>query len=221
MSLPFWAFSALYPLNLYIFEFISTHASPANFDPIKTKTASTIVSCSILLTFVNFFRFDFSLNVETLRWTLIALAPFVIPWLNAEAEEKLKSFLFWRNFVIAPACEEFYYRILLPRLCNSIPVLSVSFSLAHAHPLLFPKNWSSAKLQAVLAQCGQSFCFGVICGKLKVNANAPGHNFWIFLALTLLHGVANYCGVPLLNGKNRAKYIQAAILLVSMYLILK
>ena len=224
MSVQFWGFSVLYPLNLYIFEAAFNLFSPKNTQQkhsIKVKVASIIFSCSILLAFVKFTKFDFSISPGILHWFGIGLLPFIIPWIYVEVEEEKGAFLFWRNFVIAPACEELYYRILLPKLCDSTLLLSISFSLAHAHPLLFTKNWISSILKMILGQCVISFCFALICNRIRIKSGASENNFWIFLALSVLHGVANYCGVPFVADKNRVNWIQGLILVACLYLILK
>lgn len=217
--LPFLGFSALYPLNLYIFEFFSKQFLKC--DPIKIKVVSVLFSTSILLAYLNVSSFTFSINISTFYWSVVGLLPFLIPLIYAEADEEPTSFLFWRNFVISPACEELYYRILLPQLCNSVLALSISFSAAHAHPLLFPKNWSKPKLKTIAGQCCVSFCFGIICNKVRIKSEADHPNLWLFLALALIHGVANYCGVPIIPRKNIINSIHMVILVISIYLILK
>lgn len=222
--LPFLLFSTLYPLNLYIFQLLLS--SRRLLDPVKAKVASILVSTSILLAYTNFSSVDFSFTKVAVYWSLMGLLPFLLPFIyseaEAETEESGAGFLFWRNFFIAPACEELFYRLLLPQLCNSILALSISFSLAHAHPLLLPKNWTAQRLRPIVGQCGVSFCFGVICNKIRIKAGVDGNNFWLFLALALIHGIANYCGVPFILGKSKKiNWIQAAILVISIYSILK
>ena len=225
MSVSFWAFSALYPLNLYIFELFF---NPTPRHSPKLKVVTVLLSCSILLAFLEFPKFDFDLTTGTLYWFTVGFSAFIIPWIYSEfeVEEHCWSFLFWRNFVIAPACEELYYRILLPRLCDSILALSISFSLAHAHPLLFPRNWSSQSHQMKLipGQCVISFCLALICNKIRIKSGTSGTNFWLFLSLSSIHGIANYCGLPLVGkskSKSKINWIQAVILSLSIYLILK
>ena len=214
----FATFSVFYPINLYIFEFIFSKKN----DTLKVKVASITFSCLILSEILNF-SFDFTWNWRILKWFLIGIGPFVLPWLFTEPVENegIGTLLFWRNFVIAPTCEEFYYRILLPKINENIWLLSISFSLAHAHPFMFQKNWK--KKNFIMAQCFISFWFGFICNVIRLKMDTGLNNFWVFLALSTIHGIANYCGVPLIElEKGKILFFtQIFTLLNSLYLICK
>lgn len=191
-------FSLFYPGNLYVFEhFFSKSKSKEN---LKVKVSSILFSCVVLLTAVGF-DFSFKWNWEILKYFAVGISPFILPWLFTEPsdEERITTFLFWRNFIIAPTCEELYYRLLLPRFQRNIFALSLSFSLAHAHPLIFAKNWNKTKI--ILAQCLISFCFGFVCNllRIKMTTTCDNCNFWVLAALSIIHGVANYCGFPLIE----------------------
>lgn len=212
----------IYPANLYIFErFFAKSLIP----PSKVKVVSIVASCFHALVLLRpDFSFQFSRNLAL--WSAVSLAPFILPLLLNEKSEFLawSDFLFWRNFVVAPACEELYYRILLPQLCPYNVILSVAFSLAHAHPLVFtPLNIQN--FDEIIGQCVISFAFGLVSNALraKMTSSAEGVvNVWIWTALTALHGVANYCGFPLLfDSSNKAfKILQIAIIVVCVLKIL-
>lgn len=216
-------FSFFYPVNLYIFEFIFSSKNGKNVENLKLKVASIVFSCLILSKVVGF-NFDFTWHWRIMKWFCIGLAPFLIPLYfddESSEEENIKNFVFWRNFVIAPFCEEFYYRTLLPKFNENIWLLSGSFSLAHAHPLMFSKNWYRSKV--ILAQCFISFCFGFICNSLRIKMAASLNNFWVILSLSTVHGIANYSGVPLVELK-QGKFVfitQIIVILSSLYLIIK
>lgn len=215
----FWfsLFSCFYPLNLYIFEFL--FPSPDDSAKLKVKATSILVSCSILWIFLGE-QIDFGFNWLIPKWTAVALLPFLLPLKFADSQE-FGSFLFLRNFVIAPACEELYFRILLPKMCPSKMATSLAFSVAHAHPLLFKRNWTSFRVQEVLAQCGISFCFGFICSCIKSKMIEQQNNFWLWTALTIIHGVANYCGLPFIIESKLLGRLQVVILVISTVLIIK
>lgn len=223
--LNFIFFSLFYPLNLYLFEFFSANKTETGETDgnLKLKVASITFSCLILWTAVGF-TFDFTCNRRIIKWFCIGLAPFLIPlYFNEEEgeEDKVTSFIFWRNFVIAPCCEELYYRILLPKMNESIWLLSISFSLAHAHSLIFLKNWVRWKF--ILSQCFISFCFGFICNEIRAKMTSSLDNFWVLSTLSTIHGIANYCGVPL-TGAEKGKilfFTQIIVLICSIYLIIK
>lgn len=216
-----WAyvfFSCLYPINLYIFEFIF----PSKTHILKVKVASILFSCfCLLLSFENSSLFVSTFNLRILKWLLVGTGPFILPLVSDTDRDGLDgSFLMWRNFVIAPACEELYYRILLPKHQNGTILLSLSFSLAHAHPLLFPSNWN--KSADIFGQCLVSFLFGIVCNgiKTKMSGFVGGDqiNIWIWMALTGIHGIANYCGVPVVHRKY-LKIVQIFILITCLILI--
>ena len=218
----FILFSLFYPVNLYIFEFFFINKNRKPDENLKLKVASITFSCLILFKVVGS-NFDFTWNWRILKWFCIGIAPFLIPLYFNEIsdEEKITNFIFWRNFIIAPSCEELYYRILLPKIKENIWLLSISFSLAHAHPLIFSKNWNRTKF--ILSQCFISFCFGFICNALKLKMTTSLNNFWVLLTLSTIHGIANYCGVPLIElqkGKN-IFYTQIIVLISSLCLIIK
>lgn len=216
----FVLFSLFYPINLYIFQFISSPKS--ELSALKVKVASILVSCTVLWIFLND-EIDFNWNRGILKWIIIGLAPFLLPLIfsKPQGNESPASFLFWRNFVIAPACEELYFRILLAKLCQSNSALSLSFSLAHAHPLMFKSNW--CRFEVILAQCAISFCFGFVNNAIGSKMQQEGTlcNIWIWLALTVIHGVANYCGLPLIEKGKLLQGLQIFILISSIVLIFK
>lgn len=208
-------FSLFYPINLYIFEFFFSKK-------LKAKVASITSSCLVLFSVLDF-NFDFTWNFAILKWNFITICPFFLPWWFAQTsgDERIGEFLFWRNFFIAPICEEFYYRILLPKINSNIWLLSISFSLAHAHPLMFTKNWPKAKI--ILSQCFISFCFGLVCNSIRLKMRTSLNNFWLLVTLSGIHGIANYCGVPLIE-LQKGKflfYLQLIILSSSIYLIFR
>lgn len=213
-------FSALYPVNLYIFEFLFKPKYPN----LKIKVASIIFSClCLLLSLKGSALLDFTFNWRILKWFCVGIGPFVLPLLMENDGEGFDfgSFLAWRNFVIAPACEELYYRLLLPKLHGGTFLLSLSFSLAHAHPLLFPSNW--LEWDVISGQCFTSFLFGIVCNRIRAKMTDGNLiNFWVWMALTATHGIANYCGIPLIKSENKfLKMIQLIILIASLILILK
>lgn len=218
----FITFSLFYPVNLYIFDLIFTNKNKNTVENLKLKVASIIFSCLILLTVVGF-NFDFTWNRRVFLWFCIGIAPFIIPLYFNESsdEERITEFIFWRNFVIAPTCEELYYRILLPKFNENIWLLSFAFSLAHAHPLMFSKNWHRAKF--ILSQCFISFCFGFVSNALRLKMTKSLNNFWVLLILSTIHGIANYCGVPLieLEKGNFIFYTQKIVLFSSLFVIIK
>ena len=223
--LEFIAFSCLYPVNLYIFELCLKPKTESS--KLKTKITSILVSCFILSTLSSIDRTElFNWNVNILKWTIIGLLPFLIPFYYCLTTETgalecgCGDLLFWRNFIIAPACEELYFRILLPQLCKQKFLLSLSFSLAHAHPLIF-KCYRN-RLKVIVAQCGISFCFGYICNSIRTKMSMTACNFWVWTALTIIHGVANYCGVPIIDEKRKISFfLQLAVLFGSLFIILK
>lgn len=219
----FLLFSLFYPLNLYIFEFILTPKT--ELSNLKVKITSILVSTSILWIYLNE-QFNFKWNWTILKWAVIGLASFVLPLMRSkmEVDESPEKLLFWRNFVIAPACEEIYFRILLTKFCQSKFKLSLSFSLAHAHPLLFKSNWNKFKM--ILVQCAISFAFGFVNNFLRSKMQQEGEeavcNFWVWIALSGIHGVANFCGLPIIEKENKMlHYFQLLILSLSIYTILK
>ncbi len=180
--LQFLLWSLVYPANLYVF-------SAFNKNNITLKALSTAVSCS-LLCYVLQFHFTFELNGKLLFLMTAVAAPFLCSFDKQEVTEES-----WRDYFVAPAIEEFYYRCLLPQFGAGLWLNSLSFSLAHGHSLLF--DWSLADEVAI--RCLISFSFGLVLNLIGVRSGVDTRNFWFWLSATMVHGLANYVGVPLSN----------------------
>ena len=218
----FIAFSLFYPLNLYTFEIILRQFKSRI---IYIKLLSIFFSC-LILSVHNKLSFDFTWHWNILKWSIFGLLPFAMPFYYAKNENvdcNSSQILFWRNFYIAPACEELFYRILLPQLSEKIVPLSISFSLAHAHPLLLPVNWRLENFILIIIQCLISFCFGMVSNAIKGKIAVEENNFWTWISLSAIHGLANYCGIPILPNSKKIplRIFQLLLLLLSLYLIFK
>ena len=180
--LSFLCWSALYPANLYIFSALSRETD----EKIKTKVLSTAVSCVLLGWFLAF-RFTFEWSWRLLLLVTVAALPFVYSFQRQPHSNEA-----WRDFAVAPAIEEFYYRCLLPQLQNNLLLNSLSFSLAHAHSLLHDHS-NAAEIGM---KCLISFAFGLVMNWVRFSAGVRSENFWFWLSASGLHGLANYVGVP-------------------------
>lgn len=217
--LSFTLFTILYPLNLYIFQWSSTRFSRTT--PLYSKVLSILVSCVIIYMLTPQLQFNWHLDWSFLLWILVAIAPFILPLaVQGEACED-PFFIQLRDYLIAPLCEEFYYRMALPKHLHASSLLNAfAFSVAHAHPLFAQNSVEREETKIILAQAAIAFAFGFVCNGLK--QKLPADSLFTWLALALLHGLANRCGIPLIIGKGPPLFfIQLSIILLSLYLIFK
>jgi len=219
----FVLFSILYPLNLYVFQSALPRKHKENHISILyVKVLSILVSCVLIYAFSPF-ELSFTASWNILGWTLLGVAPFILPIFVASPQTSSDSESLIhkvRDYLIAPACEEFYYRMVLPMHCGSMLASSLAFSFAHAHPL-FIKSRRESEGSIILAQCAISFSFGLVANGLKLRM-WPENSIFAWAGLTLIHALANYCGVPLLvSPKNHpiCFYIQVIIIMASLYSI--
>lgn len=222
----FILFSFIYPLNLYFFPLLF------NFKKfqMQIKMLSIFASCAILSHFINFSFSKSALNWSIVKWSLLGILPFILPIVLNKADKEIETyeheddwFIKARNYFIAPAFEELYYRILLPKTCSSVFWLSCSFSLAHSHPLLFKSNWQDAA--SISIQCIISFFFGFVCNMIRFKMNfksTTNENIWSWISLTIIHGIANYCGLPIITGRihKSLKFLQILILSLSILFLI-
>lgn len=195
-----------YPASLYLIPKCNR-----NTEEIKCKLVVTVgISFALAIWLRASFNFDY--NLRLLFLTLTSLLPFGMPIMKLPASSV--DLEFWRDFVIAPTIEEFYFRILMPQLGSSSLALSAMFSLAHAHVLLQPKRWPD-KFD-VAAQCGISFAFGLVANLIRSKALLPANNVWLWMALSLIHGVANFVGIPHIDGN----HFQTGLLILSIAVLL-
>lgn len=176
----FWCF--FYPANLYLF----TKFKPQQAD-LRVKVLSTIVSC-VLLAWRLKFTFTLEWNFRILALWLAAMLPFLANFTIEPLEP-----LWWRDFIVAPAVEELYYRILLPIVVDNFILLTLAFSLAHGHSLLFDR---SARRDEVISNCIVSLAFALVANLIRLKSKLPGTSLFLWLSLSILHGTANYVGFP-------------------------
>ena len=180
--LAFLLWSLVYPANLYLFSRFSREKD----EKIKTKVLSTAASCALLSWYLAF-RFSFEWNWRLLLLFFSASLPFLSSLQIRRFEDD-----WWRDFIAAPAIEEFYYRCLIPQLQPNILLASLSFSLAHGHSLLFDRS----KADEVVGTCLISFAFGLVANWIRVKSEVESDSVWFWLSASNLHGLANYVGVP-------------------------
>ena len=222
----FILFSLIYPLNLYLFTLLF------NFKKfqMQIKILSIFASCALLSHFINFSFSKSALNWSIAKWSILGILPFILPIVLNKADKETETyeheddwFIKARNYFIAPAFEELYYRILLPKTCSSVFWLSCSFSVAHSHPLLFKSNWQDAA--SILNQCIISFFFGFVCNMIRFKMNlesTTNENIWSWISLTIIHGIANYSGLPVISGRihKSLKCLQMLILGLSILFLI-
>lgn len=234
ISVSFLFFSFLYPLNLHIFTFLFVRSQYKNVQ-FTIRLLSTIFSCFLLSLYLEFVP-SLRISIYLLKYGFIALLPFILPLClngNGNEEEDADEDVYEserlgvsvrnlkiRNYFLAPLIEEFYFRLLLPNLNTSVLLLSIAFSLAHAHPLLFPRNWNQDDIRALSGQCLISFVFGLVCNLIRIKIGLENNNIWMLLVLTLVHGVANYTGVPVIIFRNQMMTgLQIILLILSIVFI--
>jgi hypothetical protein len=197
--LGFLLWSALYPASLYLFSHFSTERGAK----IKTKVLATAVSCA-LFAWNSGFSFEFDWNWRLLLLMLTAAVPFLFAF---EMQNCLNGW--WRDFCVAPTIEEFYYRCLLPQVQENLLLNSLSFSLAHAHSLLFDRS----NAHEISVKCLISYAFGLVVNWIRFRARVSSRNFWFFLSASCLHGLANYVGAPVGNLTSAAMTLICGLLL--------
>lgn len=170
-----------------------------------TRSSSKIPFCEVLAVCpsVSLFRV---VVVPLLLTSLFFLGPLIVLKDTYTLEEFIEielrsvfSWIFVRNYIVAPLTEEFIFRstllaILIPCWESQIVAMSLSsifFGLAHSHHYIFQKLEGCRPISFIqaLVQIAYTFTFGMYSSSLFLKTNS-------ILTSISLHIFCNFMGFP-------------------------